>query len=514
VPIFGWGKKDESTKKDAAGASGTAEAADPKAAAGKDTKSGGLDLDPAKADKWFSYAKKVADQNNIEYSLTCLVLGLRSAPDRLDAVKDFFATADRLRATGGTTLSQEARDSIKGSTVIDKYLRALVEWALKPKEPEVAVRAAIAPTELGLIEVSRWIAPKALGVVASAERPRKDQAIRLMETFQKIEDYENALNAGQLAVRIDPGDARLAKDVRDLSAQAAMTRGGFDQTGKEGGFRSNIRDADKQRLLDETDRSVKSEEIADRVIAGLKAELAANPMDKPTIRKLLKELVGRGTPASEQEAIDLAEASFKTTQEFSFRSFAGEVRVRQAKREGKRREAALAATPDDASLAQQLADAESRRNALEKAELEARVAAYPTDLGLKFELGKVLQAMGQHEEAISLLQLAKNDPKHRNAVALALGESFLAVGWFDEAVQTFRNALEAVADPNEGLGLDLRYALCVALQKRAEDARDLASAEEAYKLASAIAIQNISYRDVRTRRDQLKVLSMQLRSNE
>ena len=127
------------------------------------------------------------------------MLGLRSAPDRLDAVKDFFATADRLRATGGTTLSQEARDSIKGSTVIDKYLRALVEWALKPKEPEVAVRAAIAPTELGLIEVSRWIAPKALGVVASAERPRKDQAIRLMETFQKIEDYENALNAGQLA---------------------------------------------------------------------------------------------------------------------------------------------------------------------------------------------------------------------------------------------------------------------------------------------------------------------------
>jgi hypothetical protein len=43
------------------------------------------------------------------------------------------------------------------------------------------------------------------------------------------------------------------------------------------------------------------------------------------------------------------------------------------------------------------------------------------------------------------------------------------------------------------------------------DQNDLANAEEAYKIASSIAIQNISYRDIRARREEIKQLAAKLK---
>jgi hypothetical protein len=51
----------------------------------------------------------------------------------------------------------------------------------------------------------------------------------------------------------------------------------------------------------------------------------------------------------------------------------------------------------------------------------------------------------------------------------------------------------------------------MSLLSRAEDQSDLANAEEAYKIASSIAIQNISYKDIRTRREELKALVSRLK---
>ena len=52
------------------------------------------------------------------------------------------------------------------------------------------------------------------------------------------------------------------------------------------------------------------------------------------------------------------------------------------------------------------------------------------------------------------------------------------------------------------------------LQMKAEQDRDLAAAEEADKLSSAIAIQQISYRDIRDRRDAIKTLILSLRQDD
>jgi hypothetical protein len=88
-----------------------------------------------------------------------------------------------------------------------------------------------------------------------------------------------------------------------------------------------------------------------------------------------------------------------------------------------------------------------------------------------------------------------------------LAECFLKIEWLDEAIQTYRRAIEVhgeMGSPN--VLLELRYGLVIALQEKAGKERDTESAIEGFRLASTIAIQQISYKDVRIRREKLKAL--------
>jgi tetratricopeptide (TPR) repeat protein len=148
---------------------------------------------------------------------------------------------------------------------------------------------------------------------------------------------------------------------------------------------------------------------------------------------------------------------------------------------------------------------------MEISELRLSVENYPTDLALKFELGKRYAALGEHDEAIGLLQEAKNDARYRGQALALLGSAFRAMDWNDEAVATYRQALESASTMSEDLRLELTYGLLCALQAKADRERDLGAAEEAEKLASAIAIENFSYRDIRPRRENLKKLVLALK---
>lgn len=499
--IFGWKKKTEETD-EARG--------DEAKEATPAPKPGTLEFSPEKARRFFDYARQAMDTSRFEYAMLMWLNGLRQDPGNMDGVQGFFNAADRFRASGGTGLSREIRNAL-GSTPVDRYLNALAEWSMKPTEVSLGIRAAQAPAELGLTEVAKWVAPRALDVLTRESRPRKDHAIRLMEVFQKIEQFDYALKACEIAVKADPSDTKLSADFKNFSALATMNKGGYEKTGEAGGFRANIRDADRQRMLEESESITRGDDVAQRVIAAAKAAYLANTADKPTIRKYVDALSKRGTPSDIQEAISVLDRAYTDTQEFQFRRLAGELRMRVGRKELKTLRDQAEKNPGDEALAQRVKAAESAQVELEISEYEAQALNYPTDLGIKFELGKRYAQAGRHEDAIGQFQQAKADPRNRSAVLLALGEAFFNMDWQDEAVETYRQALEGHADPNDGVGLELRFGLLRSLQKRAESAGDLSGAEEAYKLASSIAIQNIGFKDIRARRDQLKALIAQLK---
>lgn len=517
MAIFGWSKSKQPTPPDpqqpAGGSKGEAGAAGERGGAEGSGVSGGA-FAPEKARSFFDRGRKLEEAGQYEYAMTLWLTGMRSDPGSMEGLEGFFRCADRFRAGGEGKASRETERLAGGSTPIDRFLTAVLSWSMSPKSPELAVRALVAAGDLGLTEVGRWIAPKAVVVLRNEDRPRKEMALRLKEACFKVGAVELALEAATVALRVDPTDNKLAAEVKNLSAEATMSKGGYEQTGQSGGFRANVRDIDKQRKLEESERLVKSASVIDRVLADAKAKYEASPGDKPSVLAYVKALAERGRPEDERTALEVLDAAYAGTQEFRFRKAAGDLRIRRARRELRALREGAAASPGDAALAERVREAEGAVLRSEIGELEAQIGAYPTDLSIRFELGKRYVEAGLHERAIEQLQLSKGDARLKSQSLSLLGQAFAAMEWQDEAIDTFRQALEGLTDASDAAGLDLRYGLLSALGRRAEAERDLPSAEEAYKLASAIAIQQIGYRDIRARRDALKALLASIRAGE
>ncbi|MFG0285579.1 MAG: hypothetical protein ACF8R7_14270 [Phycisphaerales bacterium JB039] len=499
------------------------EAAQPEAAAGADSGAqsangspgDGSAYNPENAAKFFAHARSMHETTNYEYAMTLWLNGLRQDPTSMDAMESFFRSAHAFLASGK---KQPSKDSVKqfagARTPLERFLLALLQWGVRPSDAVSAVRAMEAAVKLDLPEQAYWIGERATNVAASDKKPSKSLLVKLVNLFAQIQAYDKAVEIGQAAVRLDPSDGKLATEIRNMSAQAALSRGGYDQTGESGGFRANIRDAARQKALEAQDRIVKTEETIDALLKAAREDWESRPQDPAAIRIYAKRLLERGTPEDEKTAFNLLKKAFEETGQFQFRQQAGEIALRHARRNLSRYRQEAEEKPGDAEAQSKYQAALKDFQELELKEYRARVEAYPTDLGLKYELGKRYFNMGQHEQAIAMLQEAQGDPKHRIACLNMLAQAFLAIDWIDESIGTFRDALTAHRVPEDDLGMELRYGLLCALEAKGEQEDDLGAAEEAYKLASSIAIQNIAFRDIRARRDSIKQLLMRLRKSD
>lgn len=510
---FGKKKDDEKDPKaagDGAGGNGNGQGG-----GGADEGPAGFTPEPEKAAKWFERAQAVHDATNYEYAMQCWLSGLRLDPSSMKGLEQFFKSAAAfLSETGTKGPSKETMKMFGGRGAVERYVSSLLAWGIKPTDALLAVKACEAAAELKLSEQTHWIGERALGAVANEKKPRKELFIKLMEGFSKIGDWRLAVIAGEAACKLDPTDGRLAADVRNLSAQATMNAGGYDLTGQAGGFRQNIRDADKQRQLEEGERIVKTEETLDRVVKANEEDYRSRPDDPAATLKYVRSLQERGRPEDEKRALEILKRAYEVTKQFRFREMQGDLILRRASRKlGQYRDAA-GADAENATAQGNYKKAQAEYLRMEIEEFRLRVEHYPTDLGVKFELGKRLFESGDTDGAIALFQMTQQDAKRRVDSLNYLGQAFVKINWIDEAVHTYRQAIDAYKVGTDEMGLGLRYGLLSALHAKAEAERDLAVAEEADKLASAIAVQQFNYRDIRARRDGLKKLIGELKKGD
>src|SRR5690606_10800908 len=198
---------------------------------------------------------------------------------------------------------------------------------------------------------------------------------------------------------------------------------------------------------------VKTEDVVDRLIAQAQEEYKAKPDDAQAIDLFAKRLLERARPEDEKLAYKVLMDGFEKTQQFRFRQRAGDLRLRAAKRQLNAYRDAAEKNAADAAAQERYRRAQAKFAEMETEEFKARVEAYPTDLGLKFELGRRLVEAGQHEEAVALFQQAQADPKHRVESLRYLGQAFLQMGWVSESVHTYRQALEVHRNPTDELGM-------------------------------------------------------------
>ena len=469
-------------------------------------------LSPEKAKRFFEHARTVHEATNYEYAMQSWLRGLRFDPSDMNALEGFFGSAALFLGSGPKAKpSKETLGAIPSKTDVDKWVQSLLAWAMKPADAALAVKSVKLASKNDLGEQAYWLGERALAVLGGEKKVKKEPFVELMESFAAVGAYDLAVRAGEAACRLDPSDSDLEVRVRNISAQSAMSGGGFDDANAEGGFRKNIRNADQQRQLDEADRISKTGSVKDRVLVEAEAAFRERPDDMPTLDKLLKALRERAQPEDEKRAVALATKAFEATGQFKYRQMAGEIEIRWARRKlGQYRDAA-AKNPKDEAAQATYAKAQRKFLEMEAKLLKLRAEAYPTDLFVKYELGRRVAALGDHEQAIALFQESKNDAKVRTTSMRMLGQSFAAIGWNDEAVETLRHALTQHEDESNDEGFELRYALMVALLNKAQQDRDPAPAEEADKIASGIAMQQIGYKDIRERRQEIKQLLSELK---
>lgn len=476
-------------------------------------KSGGFEFSPDKAEKFFDRAQGLHDATNYGYSMQLWLGGLRQDPTSMKGLEGFIRSA---LAYSAENKKGPAKDIVKmfsdGKSDLDRYLYDLLMWGCRFTDAGLGVRAMNSASKLGLQEPAVWIADRAAGAASQEKRPKKDYLVAAMDVFEKFKRFDKAVVVGEAAIRLDPTDGKLAARLKNMSAESTMHRGGFDKAGEQGGFRANIRNTQKQQDLEDEERVVKTEETLDRLIEKSRQEYEANPSDRPTINKYGKFLLERGRPEDEETAHRVFTAGFAATREFRYKEQADRIRLAQARRRVLKLKAAAEAAGSDDSAREEFRRARHELLEQETAALEEQVAAYPTDLIKKYELGRAYYALQRYDKAIAMFQEAKSDPKHRAKVLNYLGLSFLNMqGFADEAIETLRQAMESHDAPNDETGMELRYGLMRALEARASENRNLADAEEAYKLAAGITIQKIDYRDVRKHRDDLKAMITQLK---
>ena len=124
-----------------------------------------------------------------------------------------------------------------------------------------------------------------------------------------------------------------------------------------------------------------------------------------------------------------------------------------------------------------------------------RVAAHPSDMGLRFRLGASLLDAGEMDEAIEQFQHAVKDPKHNVATLHLLGRAFAGKGILDLAIKQFTAASDKI-----GAMTDQRKEILYELAQAQERGEDRAHAVATYK---RIYEADISYRDVAKRIEAL-----------
>jgi len=466
---------------------------------------------PDKARKWFDHAKAMADSYNYDSALVYYANGLKLDPFPIEAHKAMFDAAIQYLNRAGKPASGKEIKGLEGPHPIEKFVAAEFAWMKDINNASLAMKFLEAAAKAGQTEVGQMHAKRILSTLLRQKKLSKGPFTNAMRRFADIGAWDEAIISGETALQIDPTDSNLDAEMKDLSAQRAMDRGGYgDAASAEGGFRKFVKDIDKQRELEESESISGAGSSDERMLLRAKQEYEANTRIPENINKYAQLLKKQGTPESAAQARQIYMRGFEETQEYRFRMFAGDIDIEQLEKKLTRLREKMEADGETPELKQQADATRAQLLALQRKEYESRVEQYPTNRTIKQSLGKVLFELKEYEDAMAQFQAAKDEPKLRVASAHMLGQCFAAMGWHREAISEFREALEHIESTDKDLELDVRYDLMNSLAIHAHAEKNLDLAREAQEICSTIMRKNITYRDIRERRKDLDVLIKEL----
>ena len=449
-----------------------------------------------KAWAFFEKARKAAEASSFDYAVDMYIDGLRFAPE---AVQDGHIKLRNLalqrQDKGGKKLSMMEKIKLsRGHTPLDQMLNAELMFSKEPTNLAYGEKMLKAALEGGYKQTAKWIADLLFQMNNSSDKPSLKTYVLLKDSYIAINEFERAIVACQMAVRLKPQDADLADDFKRLSAELTMMRGKYD---KESDFRTGIKDREIQEKMQSQESVVKTEDYRITAIKEAREARAEEPDLAKNIYALAQALSDMEEDNSENEAIQVLEKAYQEKKDFSFKERSGLIKIKQLNRKARGAKLTLESKPNDAQATADLEMLSKQLNEMKLEHYRLCVENYPTDLAAKYEYGNCLLQNKRCDEAIPLFQEAQRDPRHKISALGKIGLCFFLKGWYPDAIDVFNQAIDAYEIKDDSTAKELRYNLGRAYEANNE-------IEKALDVYRKIAQLDFGYKDVRQRVDALR----------
>ena len=439
-----------------------------------------------KGKAFFDRGDEVAETGNWDFAIQMYLEGIRREPTNLERGHNPLREVSlKRKAQGGKSAGvMEALKRRGGKEPVDALVNSEFLLAKDPGNVGHMLALLKAALRLEAPAVANWICDIIFAAVRQAKRPNKRILVMIAEAYAQVEEFPSAVQACDMALRLNPSDGSLAEMVKNFSARATIKQGQYDG---EGSFVKSVRDMDKQVELAQRDHMAQSREFLDKEIEKAREEYRASPEVAGKVDSLAEALLKIEEEGYENEAVDVLKKAHASTNMYRFKMRMDDIGTRQMRRRYNKLKAA-GEDQSAAAVARELLAFELKMYA-------DRAENYPTDMPIKFDLGYRQLLAGQIDEAIASLQQAQRDPKRRAQALNYLGQAFEKKGWHDVAVETYEKALQH--DPSEERSKELHYNMALSLKAMDEK-------EKALDHFSQVAQMDYKFRDVRERIEALR----------
>ncbi len=456
--------------------------------------------DLSKAVPFFKRAEEVAATDNFDYAIDMFIEGLTRAPDAVELGHKPLRHNSLIRqAKGGKKPSviDKMRYS-RGKTPLENMLNAEFLLAKDPENLTYAEQMLKAAVLGGFRKTVAWIADLIFETNRALERPSLQTFLLLKDSYAAIEEYAKAVSACGYACRLKPDDAALADDFKNLTANPTMQKGKYEGAGS---FSQSIKDRESQEKFQMQQAVVKSVDHRQQAIAEARQVLAADNSPQ-NIFRLADTLTELQTDEADNDAIKLLNDSFEQFKDFTFKRRSGEILLRMLRRNIRKARVSLEKHPSNKNARDAFAETTNQLLTAELEHFRLCMENYPTDLRLKYEYGVRLMRNQRYDEAIPYLQEARKEPRHRISAMNKIGLCFFMKGWFSDAVDILKQAIEEYEIKDNDIAKDLRYNLARSYEQQG-------NAEESLELYRKIAQLDYAFKDVRARVDRLRKTAQQ-----
>ena len=439
-----------------------------------------------KGKAFFERADQVSETGNWDFAIAMYLEGISREPENLDrGHKPLRKVSINRKAQGGKPAGMI--DQLKRRPCKDPVRNLVNAEYLLSKDPgsvQNMMQVLQAARKCDLIGLVHWISLIILESQRQTKKPSKRILVDLVSAFESAKDFSMSVQACDMAISLDPNDGELRDRMRSLSALYTIDKGKFEE---EGDFTKGVDDLEAQQKIQKKDALVQDEEYLLGQIRKCRQDYLENPHVAGKINNAVDALLKIENESYENEAIDILAKAHKDSSAYQFKMRIGDIRIRQMSRRFRQ----MRDSGDTAEATEQA----KRQLAFELDEYKERCANYPTDLGLKFEMGRRQFLSGQYDEAIASLQTAQRDPRRGLRARSLIGQAFVKKGWLGMAVETFEKALEL--ESTEEFTMELRYFLGDVLD-------NMGQLERAQEQFSTVAQLDYNYRDVRQRIENIR----------